>query len=584
MSTLSDKLREAIAYITVFLKAESEYTVELMRKNPYRIQELIKPSKDLQIAAIQTDPSVIQFIPNVSEKMQLLAITINPSTIQYIPNPTKDIQLTAVKISPSVIQYIKEPSKDIMLTAIERDSSAIKHISNPSEELQLIAIRKNPEAIQYIKHPTTEVQLEVIHTSQNTTLIEKVEMDMVKVNPGVIAILPNPSEAVQLKAVKEDAFVISKINNPSETVQLTAIQKDIYSIQCIRNPTTKVLFQAIKLSSNDPFYINILPESLQITAVQTNPSIFSLITNPSPKIHKTVIESICNIKINGSVDNDFVPKAQSLLCQLDLIKNKHSEMSLTADYSDDRQQARKEQDKADKWKDTETNKAISTFKEEIKNNYPFLEDKTEDIFSYSKVDTTDKEIIGKVSFYGLNGKLAETIEYNTAESYLKSIKDELNSNPNGFKYETLTTDANIRKSVDDVVYGAYGEDNPHNIEWYEQKLSSPTSSSHNEHIIQSSGCKALIGDVPDSSGNETQIDDFRIMDKSTGKTEPLNIGDIDLNKQSPETIKEFLSGKQVEMTTKSGASQLVGLSKTLTGWGIQAGKQIFNMADSSAEI
>lgn len=42
----------------------------------------------------------------------------------------------------------------------------------------------------------------------------------------------------------------------------------------------------------------------------------------------------------------------------------------------------------------------------------------------------------------------------------------LNSNPNGFKYETLTTDANIRKSVDDIVYGAYGEDNPHPLEWY----------------------------------------------------------------------------------------------------------------------
>lgn len=49
---------------------------------------------------------------------------------------------------------------------------------------------------------------------------------------------------------------------------------------------------------------------------------------------------------------------------------------------------------------------------------------------------------------------------------MKSIKDELNSNPNGFKYETLATDANIRKSVDDIVYGAYGEDNPHSLGWY----------------------------------------------------------------------------------------------------------------------
>ena len=79
---------------------------------------------------------------------------------------------------------------------------------------------------------------------------------------------------------------------------------------------------------------------------------------------------------------------------------------------------------------------------------------------------SNKEVIGTISYYDFNGKVSEVIEYNTVESYLKSIKDELNSNPNGFKYETLTTDANIRKSVDDIVYGAYGEDNPHSLEWY----------------------------------------------------------------------------------------------------------------------
>lgn len=48
---------------------------------------------------------------------------------------------------------------------------------------------------------------------------------MVKANPGVIAILPNPSEAVQLEAVKTDHFVIGGIKEPSEPVQLAAIQK-----------------------------------------------------------------------------------------------------------------------------------------------------------------------------------------------------------------------------------------------------------------------------------------------------------------------------------------------------------------------
>lgn len=75
MNKITEKLKETISYMSLFFNAENEYTTELMQKNPYKIQDLINPSKELQIAAIQTDPSVIQFISNPSEKIQLLAIT-----------------------------------------------------------------------------------------------------------------------------------------------------------------------------------------------------------------------------------------------------------------------------------------------------------------------------------------------------------------------------------------------------------------------------------------------------------------------------------------------------------------------------
>ena len=101
-----------------------------------------------------------------------------------------------------------------------------------------------------------------------------------------------------------------------------------------------------------------------------------------------------------------------------------------------------------------------------------------------------------------------------------------------------------------------------------------------DKVLQSSEGKTLIGEInPDK-----QVNNYRILDKSTCKIEPLHISNIDLNKQLPETIKEFLSGKQVEMTTKSGASQKIGLSKTPAGWGIQISKQAFQITESSAEI
>lgn len=73
-----------------------------------------------------------------------------------------------------------------------------------------------------------------------------------------------------------------------------------------------------------------------------------------------------------------------------------------------------------------------------------------------------KEIIGKISFYESD----EVIEYTSKEDYLNAIKKELNYNPDGFKYQTLTSDPETRKSADDLVYGAYGVDNPHTLDWY----------------------------------------------------------------------------------------------------------------------
>lgn len=96
--------------------------------------------------------------------------------------------------------------------------------------------------------------------------------------------------------------------------------------------------------------------------------------------------------------------------------------------------------------------------------------------------------------------------------------------------------------------------------------------------------KGNITITPKGNIPVSQITDFQIKDKSTGKTEPLNIGSINLEKQSPETIKKLLSGHKVEMTNKSGANSLVSLNKTVTGWGLSIAKQIANSTDSSTEI
>lgn len=105
--------------------------------------------------------------------------------------------------------------------------------------------------------------------------------------------------------------------------------------------------------------------------------------------------------------------------------------------------------------------------------------------------------------------------------------------------------------------------------------------------IQTCNAKTMIGNLTISQKENkpiAEINNYRIIDKSTGKTESLNISNIDLGNQSPETLRKLLSGQQTEVITKSGVNQIMGLSKSPAGWTLQIGKQTFNTADSSAEL
>jgi len=77
-----------------------------------------------------------------------------------------------------------------------------------------------------------------------------------------------------------------------------------------------------------------------------------------------------------------------------------------------------------------------------------------------------EDVVGKIHFLGLNGEIGETVEYTDTESYLNSIDKEINQNPDGFRYVTITNLPEIRKAVDDIIYSAHGLDNPHEIDWY----------------------------------------------------------------------------------------------------------------------
>lgn len=86
------------------------------------------------------------------------------------------------------------------------------------------------------------------------------------------------------------------------------------------------------------------------------------------------------------------------------------------------------------------------------------------------VERNRREVVGSIFFYQTDGEVSEKMEYFSKESYLGAIKKELDINPDGFNHQTKTSDPEVIKSVDDLIYGAYGEENPYALDWYSSHI------------------------------------------------------------------------------------------------------------------
>ena len=76
----------------------------------------------------------------------------------------------------------------------------------------------------------------------------------------------------------------------------------------------------------------------------------------------------------------------------------------------------------------------------------------------------DKPLAGRVTY--ANG---DAQEFTDAKAFLKCVREELPYHPTtGFRYEVLTDDSAVRKAVDDIVFGLYGEENPRQLEEYQK--------------------------------------------------------------------------------------------------------------------
>ena len=74
-------------------------------------------------------------------------------------------------------------------------------------------------------------------------------------------------------------------------------------------------------------------------------------------------------------------------------------------------------------------------------------------------------LVGRATY--INGDVQE---FTDAGSYIQCIREELPYHAtSGFRFETLTDDPAVRKQVDDIFYDFFGEENPHQIEDYQNE-------------------------------------------------------------------------------------------------------------------
>lgn len=75
-------------------------------------------------------------------------------------------------------------------------------------------------------------------------------------------------------------------------------------------------------------------------------------------------------------------------------------------------------------------------------------------------------VVGEISFAS-----GEKEQFTDSAKYLAAIKEELPYiSTTGFSYKTLTKDPKTRKSIDDMLYDMYGENNPHTIDHYADSI------------------------------------------------------------------------------------------------------------------
>lgn len=466
-----------------------------------------------------------------AESIALEAVQQSPEIIKEIMNPSEKIQMAAIEKDISMIKHIDHPTENVQLTVIEKDASMIRLLKNPSEKIQMAAIRKDASVIRHIVNPTEKVKLETVKSYPEMVKhinnpSEDIQLAAVQTNPTVIQYIKNPTEMVQQTALMLNSQVLKNIEN----IQVETVKKNPLLIQNIPNPSETVQLTAVKANPLIIQFINSPSENVQIEAVKLHPSVIQYIKEPSEKVQLTAIKGNPSTIQYIESPNPTVSKAAfESVCH-------------------------------------------EPFKADIENIENFS-DKVKSFFAELSTIDPSQIRIENSQFY----------EDQMSSSPLLRHQSETNKIINSFKKEIETENEAVKLSQEKIQLLAQQYQNLGYKTLYNE-VSNMKPGDKKEIAVCSSKGKDLFADVSIRKDSTIEISNYRIKEKSTGLTEPLDTKGIDISKHPSSEIKKLLSGEKIEASKGSDTNKLLGLTKGPAGWGFALGKKAFQSADASAEV
>ncbi len=154
------------------------------------------------LAAMNGDPNILKFVTNPE---LLKAVVRNDwKIVRKIENASDELWAEAVRASAEALKFVRDPGEKVLIAAVERDWRYLQEIERPTAAVVAAAVKQDYHALEFvsIKHRTEPVQLTAVRT-----------------DPRCIEFLQRASETVQMEAVRKDKGVFALIKNPCEAVK-----------------------------------------------------------------------------------------------------------------------------------------------------------------------------------------------------------------------------------------------------------------------------------------------------------------------------------------------------------------------------